>query len=98
MTIPEAIDWPAGRPALEQPMEEVLSDPILKWLSTAYEAALAIRAPLYQHGILRINAECRMPFERVFNPIAPPGDRPTHFRVLTAAAVSGDADQNLIII
>jgi hypothetical protein len=98
MTIPEAIDWPADRPALEQPMEEVLSEPIFKWLSTAYEAALAIRAPLYQHGILKINAERRMPFQRVFNPIAPPGDRPTHFRVLTTAAVSGDTDQSFIII
>ena len=67
-------------------------------LPTAWEAALAIRAPLYKHGILKINAERRMPFQRVFNPIASPGDRPTHFRVLTTAAVSGDADQNFIIM
>ena len=67
-------------------------------VSTAWEATLAIRAPLYQHGILKINAEGPMPFQRVFNPIAPSGDHPTHFRVLTTAAVSGDTDQNFIII
>ena len=52
MMTPEVIDWPAESPLLEQPMEDVLSEPIFKWLSTGYEAALAIRAPLYQHGIL----------------------------------------------
>ena len=30
VTVPEAIDWPAVRPALEQPIEEVLSEPIFK--------------------------------------------------------------------
>ena len=34
MTIPETIDCPADRAALEQPIEEVLSEPIFKWLST----------------------------------------------------------------
>jgi len=43
-------------------MEDVLSEPIFKWLSTGYEAALAIRAPLYQHGILKISAERHKPF------------------------------------
>ena len=98
MTIPETIDRPADRHLLEQPIEEVMSEAIFKWLSTAYEADLAIRAPLYRHWIPKINGERRMPFQRVFNPIAPPGDRPTHFRVLTTAAVSGDTGQNFIII
>jgi hypothetical protein len=47
MMIPEVIGWPAESPLLERPMEDVLSEPIFKWLSTGYEAALAIRAPLY---------------------------------------------------
>lgn len=98
MMIPEVIDWPAESPLLEQPMEDVLSEPIFKWLSTGYEAALAIRAPLYQHGILKISAERRMPFQRILNPIAPLGERPTHFRVLTTAAVAGDDERGMVII
>ena len=79
-------------------MEDVLSEPIFKWLSTGYEAALAIRAPLYQHGILKISAERRMPFQHILNPIAPLGGRPAHFRVLTTAAVAGDDERGMVII
>jgi hypothetical protein len=98
MMTPAVIDWPAESPLLEQPLEDVLSEPIFKWLSTAYEAALAIRAPLYQHDILKISAERCMPFQRILNPIAPLGERPTHLRALTTAVVTGDDDRGLVII
>ena len=98
MMIPAVINWPAESPLLEQPMEDILSDPIFKWLSTAYEAALTIRAPLYQHGILKISADRRMPFKRILNPIAPLGERPPHFCVLTTAAVAGDDERDMVII
>ena len=98
MMTPAVIDWPAVSPLREQPMEGVLREPIFKWLSTAYEAGLAIRAPFYQHGILKISAERRMPFQRILNPIAPLGERSTHFRVLTTAPVTGDDDRGVVII
>jgi hypothetical protein len=98
LALPADITWPQEPPPLSKPLEEALSDPLCTWLSITYEAALAIRAPIYQHGILRLNAELRLPFQRVLNPIIPKNERPAHFRVLTSAYAIGEEGQDSAVI
>ena len=60
------------------------------------EMALAIQAPLFQHGFLRLHGGTMRPFQRIIYPITPAGDRPSNFRVLTTAELMESPD--LIII
>ena len=98
LALPENLSWPPDVPDISKPIDEVLSEPISTWLSIAYEAALSIQSPIYQHGILKINPELRLPFQRVLNPITPLTNRPAHFRILTTASVIGDHADDVIII
>lgn len=98
LALPKDTAWPPGPPELTLPIDESVVEPICTWLTIAYEAALSIQAPIYQHGILKINSELRLPFQRVLNPITPTDDRPAHFRVLSVASAIGGNAENMIII
>ncbi|MEC8642032.1 MAG: hypothetical protein VXZ67_03900, partial [Pseudomonadota bacterium] len=49
------------------------------------EAALAIQAPLFQHGFVRLHGGAMRPFQRFIYPITPQRDRPSNYRVMTTA-------------
>jgi len=49
--------WPSQTPKLGETFEECLPRAEGEWLATVYEAALAIRQPLYHHGLISIDSK-----------------------------------------
>jgi len=98
LALPESIAWPKNIPPLSLPIDETLPEPICTWLTIAYETTLCIRKPVYHHGVIAINDQLRLPFQRILNPITAGYDRPNHFRILTSASVSGPQARDIVII
>jgi hypothetical protein len=96
LAIPQTHIWPAPGPKPGTALRDISGLPPWRWLSVTYEAALAIQAPLFQHGFLRIHGSTMRPFQRIIYPIAPPIDRPSNYRVLTVAELMESPD--LVII
>ena len=96
MAIPQNHIWPAPGPKPGTILRDISGLPAWRWLSVVYESALAIQAPLFQHGFLRIHGSTMRPFQRIIYPITPPTDRPSNHRVLTAAELMESPD--LVII
>lgn len=91
LALPEVVDWPTNLPEPGTSLDEAASSRSCRWLLTAYEGALAIQAPLFQHGFIRLEGRMR-PFQRIIQPIAPQLEKPSHYRILTAADVLEDQD------
>ena len=96
LAIPSDHVWPSPGPRPGTPLEDITGSAPWRWLSIIYEAALAIQAPLFQHGFLRLHGGTMRPFQRIIYPITPAGDRPSNYRVLTTAELMESPD--LIII
>ena len=88
LALPAEVDWPASLPDIGVPLDEETDSVPCRWLSTLYEAAMAIQAPLYHHGFIRIGPAGMRPFKRIIQPITPQNDRPSNFRVLSVAEIS----------
>lgn len=95
LAIPETVDWPSTLPNSGAPIDEATSSRSCRWLMTVYEGALAIQAPLFQHGFIRHEGHMR-PFQRIIHPIAPQLEKPNNYRILTSAEALDDP--NLIIV
>ena len=67
-----------------------------EWLSTVYEAALAIRQPLYHHGLISIDSKGRQPFQRLIYPLAPAHERSINHRVLSVATLNNHPNYQMI--
>lgn len=85
LAIPPDHVWPSPGPKPGTPLDDIIGSPPWRWLSTVYEAALAIQAPLFQHGFVRLHGGAMRPFQRFIYPITPPQDRPSNYRVVTTA-------------
>ena len=85
LAIPQDHVWPSPGPKPGTPLDDITGSPHWRWLSTVYEAALAIQAPLFQHGFVQLHGGAMRPFQRFIYPITPPRDRPSNYRVLTTA-------------
>ena len=85
LAIPPDHVWPSPEPKPGTPLDDVSGMPSWRWLSLIYEAALAIQAPLFQHGFVRLQGGAMRPFQRFIYPITPREDRPSNYRVLTTA-------------
>ena len=88
LALPIEVDWPATLPDIGTPLDEANDSVPCRWLSTLYESAMAIQAPLYHHGFIRIGPAGMRPFKRIIHPITPQNDRPSNFRVLSVAEIS----------
>jgi hypothetical protein len=96
LAIPQTHVWPAPGPKPGTALLDLSGSPPWRWLSIIYEAALAIQAPLFQHGFLRLHGGTMRPFQRIIYPITPTNDRPSNYRVLTTAELMDSPD--LVII
>ena len=95
LAVPEPVDWPSTLPTAGAPLDEATSSRSCRWLMAIYEGALAIQAPLFQHGFIRHEGHMR-PFQRIIHPIAPQLEKPNNYRVLTSAETLDDPE--LIIV
>ena len=96
LALPEETDWPAKVLATGVPLDEGFDSPGGRWLSIIYEAALAIQAPLYHHGFVRIDGGALRPFQRFVYPVTPQNERPSNFRVLSTAEICESPDLKII--
>ncbi|NBR02916.1 MAG: hypothetical protein EBT94_07295 [Alphaproteobacteria bacterium] len=96
LAIPPEHVWPSPGPTPGTPLEDIAGSPPWRWLSIIYETALAVQAPLFQHGFLRLHGGTMRPFQRFIYPITPAGERPSNYRVLTTAELLESPD--LVII
>lgn len=96
LAIPHNHVWPSPGPKPGTPLDDITGSAPWRWLATIYEAALAIQAPLFQHGFVRLHGGTMRPFQRFIYPITPPGDRPSNYRVLTTAELMESPD--LVIV
>ena len=85
LAIPQNHVWPSPGPKSGTPLDDITGSPSWRWLSTVHEAALAIQAPLFQHGFIRLHGGAMRPFQRFIYPITPLRERPSNYRVLTTA-------------
>lgn len=96
LAIPADHVWPSLGPEPGTPLEDIIGSAPWRWLSIIYEAALAIQAPLFQHGFLSLHGGTMRPFQRIIHPITPPGDRPSNYRVLTTAELRESPDLTIL--
>ena len=96
LAIPTDHVWPSPGPKPGTPLEDIIGSAPWRWLSIIYEAALAIQAPLFQHGFLSLHGGAMRPFQRIVYPITPPGDRPSNYRVLTTAELLESPDLTIL--
>ena len=85
LKMPPEVAWPSITPHANRPIEEALDDVTALWFTALFEAALAIRKPLYHHGTIHIDHSRHIIFQRILFPIAPRGVRPINFRIASAA-------------
>jgi len=93
---PKQAIWPASQPKIGETFDECLPPLINQWLSTIFETALAIRLPLYHHGLIKIGEHNRQPFQRLIHPIAPAHERAVNHRVLSVINLTNAPDSVLI--
>lgn len=93
---PENLIWPSQMAQLGETFEECLPRAAGEWLSTVFEAALAIRSPLYHHGLMKIDSLGRQPFQRLIYPLAPMHERSANHRVLSVACLTNEPNRQII--
>ena len=93
---PDNLIWPSQTPKLGETFEEYLPRAEGEWLATVYVAALAIRRPLYHHGLITIDTKGRQPFQRLIYPLAPAHERSINHRVLSVATLNNHPNCQMI--
>jgi len=93
---PENLIWPSQTPQLGETFEECLPRAAGEWLSTVFEAALAIRSPIYHHGLIKIDSFGQQPFQRLIYPLAPIHERSANHRVLSVACLTNEPNRHII--
>ena len=96
IVVPENLAWPKPPPLLAQSFEHCLDPPLNYWLAISYETAMAVRGPLYQHGMIRINQGPERQFKRIIYPIIPANERASNHRILSTACLLDDPDTPII--
>ena len=96
IVVPENLAWPKPSPLLAQSLEHCLDPPFNYWLAVTYETAMAIRGPLYQHGMIRIDQGPERQFKRIIYPIIPANERTSNHRILSTARLLDDPDTLII--
>jgi len=96
IALPNDLLWPATTPKIGETFEECLPRPDSQWLSIIFETALAIRLPLYHHGVLRVNDQEYLPFQRLIYPLAPAHERNVNHRVLSICCLDNDPTRHAI--
>ena len=66
-----------------------------EWLATVYEVALAIRQPIFQHGLIGVYTKERWSFQRLIYPFAPAHERSINQRVLSVATLNNHANYQM---
>ena len=92
----ENLAWPKPPPLLAQSLEHCLDSPFNYWLAITCETAMAIRRPLYQHGMIRIDQGSERQFKRIIYPIIPANERASNHRILSTAHLLDDPDTLII--
>ncbi len=87
---PSGAVWPRKMPESKQPVADIVPEPFALWLQIAYETSLSVRQPMLHFGhMLLPSAQERkdelQPFRRLIMPISAKTERPSNYRVLTAA-------------
>ena len=96
VVVPENLAWPKPPPLLAQSLEQCLDPPFNYWLAIIYETAMAIRGPLYQHGMIRIGQGPERQFKRIIYPIITANQRASNHRILSTACLLDDPDTPII--
>ena len=96
IVVPENLAWPKPPPLLAQALEHCLDPPFNYWIAISYETAMAVRGPLYQHGMIRIDHGPERPFKRIIYPIIPAHERASNHRILSTARLLDDPDTPII--
>ena len=96
IVVPENLAWPKPPPLLAQSLEHCLDRPLIIGLPLLYETAMAIRGPLYQHGMIRIDQGPERQFKRIIYPIIPANERASNHRILSTACLLDDPDTPII--
>jgi hypothetical protein len=73
-----------------------LTRPLIIGLPLLNETAMAIRGPLYQHGMIRIDQGPERQFKRIIYPIIPANERASNHRILSTARLLDDPDTLII--
>jgi len=97
VVVPKNLAWPKPPPLLAQSLEQCLDPPFNNWLGIIYETAMAIRGPLYQHGMIRIGQGTERQFKRIIYPIIPANQRASNHRILSTACLLDDPDTPIIL-
>lgn len=92
IALPPECDWPVIAPRTHFPIDEECDELTARWLTLPYETALATKAPLFQHGSIKLSARKTVAFHRIIVPISPASDRPTNYRILSLASCPNDPD------
>ena len=96
IVVPEDLVWPSMPPLLAQSFDHCLDPPFNQWLAIAYETAMAIRGPLYQHGTIQLDNGQTKPFKRIIYPITPVNERASNHRILSTARLLDDLELPII--
>ena len=96
IVVPKNLIWPKPPPLLAQSLEHCLDSPFNYWLAITYETAMAIRGPLYQHGMIRSDQGPERQFKRIIYPIIPANERASNHRILSTARLLDDPDTLII--
>ena len=97
IVVPENLIWPKPPPLLAQSLEHCLDSPFNYWLAIIYETAMAIRGPLYQHGMIRIGQGPERQSKRIIYPIIKANQRASNHRILSTACLLDDPDTPIIL-
>lgn len=87
---PAGAVWPRKLTDNRQPVSEIVPDPFALWLQIVYETSLSVRQPLLHFGQMLLPSlhdrkDQLQPFRRLVMPISAKTERPSNYRVLTAA-------------
>ena len=96
VVVPINFAWPKPPPLLAQSLEQCLDPPFNYWLAIIYETAMAIRGPLYQHGMIRIGQGPERQSKRIIYPIIKANQRASNHRILSTACLLDDPDTPII--
>lgn len=96
VVVPENLAWLRPPPLSAQSLEHCLDPPFHYWLAITYKTAMAIRRPLYHHGMIRIDQGPERQFKRIIYPIIPANERASNHRILSTARLLDDPDTPII--
>ena len=100
LSLPQTFLWPEAIVQKGDTLDECLTKDAEYWLSILYEAAFALKLPLYHHGTIKISeilsGDTQFPFHRLVYPLAPASDRPHNYRVLSVACISNHENEPII--